>query len=46
MHPLKVFFLLTFIEVEAPRCARVNNRTLNWLPGVKDQGDKLDYQHL
>ena len=45
-----VFFksvsLLTFLEVGSLGCARVDKRTLNWLPGVKSQGDKLDYQHL
>lgn len=44
--PSKVFLLLTFLEVGSPRCARVDKRTLNWLPGVKNQGDKLDFQHL
>lgn len=27
-------------------CARVDKRTLSWLPGVKNQADKWDHQHL
>lgn len=42
----KVFLLLTFLEVRSLGCARGDKKTLNRLPGVKKQGDKLHYQHL